>query len=80
MFKSVMRDKGFAENTNVETPNDVGLTKKPLNPYYNRPKRVDINILKTKLQEHQNKEFKKNMIVFLSFLIGLGSLGIYLSI
>ena len=43
-------------------------------------KRVDINILKSKLQETEAKEFRKNLFIFLSFIVGLGSIGIYLSI
>ena len=42
-------------------------------------KRVDINILKSKLQETESKEFKKNLIILSSLILGLGILGIYLS-
>ena len=71
-----MSNKGFAEvKTNIETPNDNSLTEKPL-----KSKRVDINILKSKLQEKETKQFKKN-IYTLTFLISiLGVLGIYLSL
>ena len=42
-----MNNKGFAEtHTNIETPNDVGVAEKPLKTL---KKRVDINILKSKL-------------------------------
>ncbi len=76
-----MDNKGFAEKqTSIETPNGTFIAEKPLNPKPKRPKRVDINVLKSKLQEHQNRELKKNMIVFISFLIGIGSVGLYLSI
>ena len=71
-----MSNKGFAEvKTNIETPNDFGSTEKHL-----KSKRVDINILKSKLQEEESKQFKKNIYI-LTFLISiLGVLGIYLSL
>ena len=55
-----MTTKGFAEiNTNIETPNDRGVTEKPLKKEQITPNRVDINVLKSKLQETETKEFKK---------------------
>ena len=75
-----MSNKGFAEiQTDIETPNDVNVTKKPLKTYRNKIKRVDINILKSKLQETESKEFKKNLLILSSLILGLGILGIYLS-
>ena len=44
------------------------------------PHRVDINVLKSKLQENESREFKKNLFILSSLLIALGTLGIYLSI
>ncbi len=76
-----MNNKGFAEiRTNVETPNDVSVAEKPLKTQQKRPKRVDINILKSKLQETESKEFKKNLIILSTLICGLGILGIYLSL
>ena len=76
-----MENKGFAEiKTNIETPNDVGQTEKPLK---NRPitsNRVDINVLKSKLQETESKELKKNIYILSSLVAGLGALGVYLSL
>ena len=52
-----MSNKGFAEtHTNIETPNDVDVAEKPLKTL---TKRVDINILKSKLEETKVKELKK---------------------
>ena len=52
-----MSNKGFAEiQTDIETPNGVNVTEKPLKTDKNRIKRVDINILKSKLQETESKE------------------------
>ena len=46
-----MTSKGFAENTNnIETPNDINLTEKPLNSNKISSGRVDINVLKSKLE------------------------------
>jgi len=76
-----MTTKGFADNnTNIETPNDVGVSEKPLKNHKISSKRVDINVLKSKLQETESKEFKKNVYILSSLILGLGVLGIYLSL
>ena len=76
-----MNIKGFADtNNNIETPNDVSVAEKPLKSRQIRTKRVDINDLKSKLQETENKEFKKNLFILSSLVLGLGVLGIYLSL
>ena len=57
-----MSSKGFADNqTNIETPNDASIAEKPLKSNPIRTNRVDINVLKSKLQETEDKEFKKNV-------------------
>ena len=72
-----MSNKGFAEtHTNIETPNDVDFAKKPLKTL---KKRVDINILKSKLEETEAKELKKNIFILSLLIIGVGAFGIYLS-
>ena len=74
-----MQNKGFTEiKTNVETPKDIGLAEKPLKKV-KRVQRVDINVLKSKLQESESREFKKNLIILSSLILALGVLGIYLS-
>ena len=76
-----MNTKGFADNNaNIETPNDVGVSEKPLKPSRITSNRVDINVLKSKLQETENREFKKNAYILSSLVLGLGVLGIYLSL
>jgi hypothetical protein len=76
-----MSFKGFTDNqTNIETPNDVSIAEKPLKSNSILTKRVDINILKSKLQETEDKEFKKNVFVLSSLVLALGILGIYLSL
>ena len=58
-----MTTKGFAENqNNIETPNDVMGSEKPLKSEQINPKRVDINVLKSKLQETESKELKKRCL------------------
>ena len=75
-----MSNKGFAD-TIVETPiSDESTTEKPLKPSKLKSQRVDINVLKSKLQETETKEFKKNIFIFSSLVLGLGVLGIYLSL
>ena len=72
-----MNNKGFAEtHTNIETPNDVDVAEKPLKT---SKKRVDINILKSKLEEIEAKELKKNIFILSFLIIGVGAFGIYLS-
>ena len=56
-----MSIKRFTEKgDNVEIPNDNIDSEKPLISEKNKSKRVDINILKSKLQETESKEFKKS--------------------
>ena len=72
-----MNNKGFAEiHANIETPNDVDVAEKPLKTL---KKRVDINILKSKLDETEAKELKKSIIILSLLIICVGSFGIYLS-
>ena len=76
-----MNSKGLVDNqTNTDTPNDVSLSKKPLESKKFTSNRVDINVLKSKLQETESKELKKNVIILSSLISGLGILGIYLSL
>jgi len=76
-----MENKGFADNqSSIETPNDVSVSEKPLKTDKIKPNRVDINVLKSKLQETESKEFKKNIYILSSLILGLGVLGIYLSL
>tara|TARA_Y100001958_G_C20894902_1_gene319519 strand:+ start:88 stop:318 length:231 start_codon:yes stop_codon:yes gene_type:complete len=76
-----MNNKGFEDNRlNIMTPKDVEVSEKPLKSYQNRPQRVDINILKSKLQESESKELRKNIYILSSLVLGLGVLGIYLSL
>ena len=73
-----MDNKGFAEtHTNIETPNDVDVAEKPLKTL---KKRVDINILKSKLEEIEAKELKKNIFILSLLIIGVVAFGIYLSL
>ena len=72
-----MNNKGFAEtHADIETPNDVDVAEKPLKT---SKKRVDINILKSKLEEIEAKELKKNIFILSLMIIGVGAFGIYLS-
>ena len=76
-----MNTKGFADNqANIETPNDVSSAEKPLKTRQIKTNRVDINVLKSKLQETENKEFKKNLYILSSLILALGFLGIYFSL
>ena len=59
-----MEIKGFTEDqNNIETPNGVNESEKPLKSNQINSSRVDINVLKSKIQESENKEFKKNLYI-----------------
>tara|TARA_B100000683_G_scaffold151672_1_gene146781 strand:+ start:291 stop:527 length:237 start_codon:yes stop_codon:yes gene_type:complete len=77
----IMTSKGFTENTDsIETPNDIDVSIKPLNPSKISSGRVDINVLKSKLEAQQGKEFRKNLFIFSFCVLLLGSIGIFLSL
>ena len=76
-----MTSKGVAGDTNnIETPNDIDVTEKPLNPNKIGSGRVDINVLKSKLEAEQGKEFRKNIFIFTFCVFLLGVIGVYLSL
>ena len=76
-----MSIKGFTgDNNNIETPSDVVDSKKPLISGKNKSNRVDINILKSKIEEKQSREFKKNLTIFSFCVFLLGAIGVYLSL
>ena len=78
-----MNNKGLTDlQNNISTPNDVISPEKPFKTEKGEQvttNRVDINVLKSRIQERQNKEYKQNITIFVFFLITLGALGIYLS-
>ena len=75
-----MNEKGFeAEIALDETPNYQVSDEKPLKSNNNQTKKVDINVLKARVQEIQNKENKKNVFIFVFFLLALAAVGIFLS-
>ena len=81
MIECRMENKGFADMTkNIDTPNDVIETEKPLKEKKTQTNRVDINVLKSKLQESEDKEFKKNIFILSILVLGLTIMGIYLSL
>ncbi len=76
-----MNIKGFTGNTNdIETPSDINVSEKPLNSKKISSGRVDINVLKSKLEAEQSKEFRKNIFIFSFCVLLLGSIGIFLSL
>ena len=76
-----MTFKGLTEKTdNIETPNDINVSEKPLNTKKISSGRVDINVLKSKLEAQQGKEFRKNILIFSFCVLLLGSIGIFLSL
>ena len=75
-----MSEKGFESEVALnEAPNFGASEEKPLISNYNRSKKVDINVLKARVQATQNKENKKNVIIFIFLLTFIGVLGVFLS-
>ena len=90
MFYLVMSSKGFEETQgktqiSVSTPKEASVDDKPLkfgekqNKKDNQQRKVDINVLKARVQDIQNKENKKNITILISFLIAIATLVFYLS-
>ena len=76
-----MSIKGITENNNnIETPTNTVDSKKPLISEKKKSNRVDINILKSKLEEQQSREFKKNLAIFSFCVFLLAAIGVYLSL
>ncbi len=76
-----MTSKGFADtNPNIDTPNDVSITEKPFKKEPAVSRRVDINVLKAKLEQSESKEIRKNITILSILIVGLGILGIYFSL
>ena len=67
-------------NNNIETSTDVVDSERPANSQKNKINRVDINILKSKLEEQKSREFKKNLTIFSFCVFLLAAIGIYLSL
>ena len=75
-----MSEKGFeSEMTLDKTPHFGVAEEKPLKISKKQSKKVDINVLKARAQEIENKESRKNISIFIFFLLMLGVFGIYLS-
>ena len=76
-----MNNKGFSNmESNINTPNDINDAKKPLKLNGTTSGRVDINVLKSKLQKDESAELKKNILILSVLVLLLASLGIYLSL
>ena len=69
-----MENKGFEAELSLEK------TQSDLSEVAEKPLKVDINVLKARAQEAQNKENRKNISIFVCFLLILGAIGVYLSI
>tara|TARA_B100000767_G_scaffold246229_1_gene245644 strand:+ start:161 stop:391 length:231 start_codon:yes stop_codon:yes gene_type:complete len=76
-----MSEKGFEAEIELDvTPDFKEIEEKPLKKNKNKPQTVDINVLKARVQLIQSKEQRKNIFIFVLFLLILGTAGIYLSI
>ena len=57
-----MENRGFeTEQIMSETPDTLYASERPLKSKESKPPRVDINILRSKLQKNEDKQFKKNL-------------------
>tara|TARA_B100000989_G_scaffold120606_1_gene88958 strand:- start:789 stop:1019 length:231 start_codon:yes stop_codon:yes gene_type:complete len=75
-----MNYKGSSNNiNNFETAEDVNSSEKSSGIKQKKSQRVDINILRSKLEDQQTKEFRKNLSIFIFCILILGTIGVYLS-
>ena len=75
-----MEIKGLKKKLDdVQVSSDKDISEDALPKSGLKTQRVDINVLRSKLQESENKQFKKNLIILSTLLLTLGFLGIYLS-
>ncbi len=65
---------------NNDLKGEVVFKEKSLKSEENQIRKVDINVLKARVQESQNRESKKNILIFTFLLTVLGAVGIYFSI
>jgi len=63
-----------------EDPKIINDTDKPLNQENIQPQKVDINVLKARAKELQDKENIKNSILILVILTILAAAGIFFSL
>jgi len=76
-----MNNKDFSNmESNINTPKDINDAEKPLKLNGTPSGRVDINVLKSKLQKDESAELKKNILILTVLVLLLASLGIYLSL
>ena len=68
------------KNGNIDNPNNIDASEKPLNSKKISSGRVDINVLKSKLEAQQGKELRKNIFIFSFCVLLLGSIGVFLSL
>mgnify|MGYP001176374751 CR=1 FL=1 len=73
--------KGSSNNIdNFETQENNNISEKPLNLKQTKSHRVDINVLRSKLENQESKEFKKNLTIFVFCICLLATIGVYLSL
>ena len=76
-----MTDRGFTNLSNeIENSNDFNDAEKPIKIRRSSLNRVDINILKSKLQGTESKESKKNLLILTVLFTILSILGISFSL
>ena len=81
MFKYNMSDKAFETEISLHQSHNLKATdNKSLKSDRNMQKKVDINVLKARAQDIQNKENRKNLLILFFLLIILIIVGIFLSI
>ncbi len=73
-------DGSSNNNNNLETSKDDDISEKMLGSKQINTQRVDINILRSKLEHQESKEFRKNLTIFIFCVFLLGTIGVYLSL
>ena len=75
-----MNNKGLETKKLIgETPDVLNISNKPLKQDKDRVKRVDINILKSRIQDKKSKENRQNLIIFIFFIFSFCAITVYLT-
>jgi len=81
MFKSNMFEKNLKTEPVLDQGSKIIIgSNKSIKGNSNQSQKVDINVLKARIQSKQNTENKKNIIIFVTTLLILGVLGVYFSV
>lgn len=74
-----LRETHLKSEISIKTHKKTSGTNKPYELHEKQNKKVDINILKARIQAVHEKESKRNVYIFISFILTVTVLIFYLS-